>query len=346
MTAPTPEPLPTYEWPPLPVLDREEAATILAERLQAAWDDLERTRIRIAMQYAARQVPPPERSWAQEFQIALAAFMGAVQADVEAWLRLHLAPTYELAVVEYLGGGPMEWSTAHVAALTALAVDTYADFLQRAEEAQQVGRAFATAVRRAASRELPGIAAGGRTARQGGDALASRLIDEYGIDHVTYRDGTHVQVRHYARMAARTKSAVAYNSGSLNAYYADGVGWVEVFDGRECGWRSHDDPDKAARTIRPIEEAAQYAIAHPNCGRGFGARPDVTSAEEAATAQPFGPEPVDDGPGDQLPPATRQRARDMARTLRAARRAERAGGSAPAASRQSIIDAVTASRGL
>src|SRR5690606_17805055 len=111
--------------------------------------------------------------------------------------------------------------------------------LQRAEEAGRVSEAFVRAVRQASGEEIPKIAAGGRTARQVGDRLEKRLLTQYGVDTVVYRDGSRVEVKVWAAMAARTKSAVAYNSGSLNQWHQDGVTYVEVFDGAACGWSSH-----------------------------------------------------------------------------------------------------------
>ncbi|MFF3919455.1 hypothetical protein ACFYZB_39715 [Streptomyces sp. NPDC001852] len=52
---------------------------------------------------------------------------------------------------------------------------------------------------------------------------------------------------------------------------------MEVFDGADCGWTSHKDPDKAGGTLRAVEKAAQWPISHPRCRRAFGARPDVTA---------------------------------------------------------------------
>ncbi|MFI8930585.1 hypothetical protein ACIG3E_23260 [Streptomyces sp. NPDC053474] len=72
-----------------------------------------------------------------------------------------------------------------------------------------------------------------------------------------------------------TKSAVAYNAGTLNRARQAGVRQVEVFDGGDCGWTSHQDPDKATGTLRSVEEAAERPISHPRCHRSFGPRPDV-----------------------------------------------------------------------
>ena len=51
----------------------------------------------------------------------------------------------------------------------------------------------------------------------------------------------------------------------------------QVFDGFDCGWTTHTDPDKANGTVRTIEAAAEAPISHPRCRRAFGPRPDVAT---------------------------------------------------------------------
>jgi hypothetical protein len=285
VTAQPVDPASAYEWPPRPVLDPDLAATIMASRLGEAFDDLERERLHVVTSATLGRKDLVDR-FLTDFQQAIVEFLASVEADVTAFIEKHIGPRYEEGV-GVVSGEPMTWTAPHRAALTALATDTYADFLARARAAEKVSEAFVRAVRAASGRELPKIAAGGRTAVQAADRLEERLLTQYGITHVTYRDGSRVTARTYARMAARTKSAVAYNAGSLNECVAEGVGWVEVFDGPSCGWKHHDDEDKAARTIRTVAEAGRYAISHPNCRRAFGPRPDVTTQEEADTAQSF-----------------------------------------------------------
>lgn len=331
MTAAVPEPG-VYEWPPLPVTDLELAATIMAERLGAAWDDLEAERVAVVTSLTLGRKREVDQ-WLTEFQSSIAAFVTRVGGDVEAFLRLHVGPRYQQAV-EQVTRAPMSWTTVHTTALTSLAVDTYGDFLQRAHEAEQVTTAFVTAVRAAAGAELPKIAAGGRTAVQVGDRLATRLLRDYGIDHVTYRDGTRMPVRPYARMAARTKSAVAYNAGTLNGCVEVGVGYVEIFDSPDCGFRTHDDPDRANGSVRSLAEAGLHPIAHPNCTRAVGPRPDVTTDEEAAGAESLQPDSqradaqaLADARATVRAPARRQtRARALARARRQVQRQARTSG--------------------
>jgi hypothetical protein len=45
------------------------------------------------------------------------------------------------------------------------------------------------------------------------------------------------------------------------------VKYVEIYDGRGCGWTHHNDLDKAHLSIRTLPEARKYLIAHPRCVR-------------------------------------------------------------------------------
>jgi hypothetical protein len=86
-------------------------------------------------------------------------------------------------------------------------------------------------------------------------------------------------VQAWAESATLAKSAVAYNAGTLNWVREAGVRHVEVFDGFDCGWTTHRDVDKANRTVRTVEEAAEQPISHPRCQRAFGPRPDLTGSD-------------------------------------------------------------------
>lgn len=68
---------------------------------------------------------------------------------------------------------------------------------------------------------------------------------------------------------ARTELALAAQAAALASYGDAGVGTVRVFDGAGCGWRFHDDPDKANGTTRTVGDAAAHPLAHPNCRRVF-----------------------------------------------------------------------------
>lgn len=173
-----------------------------------------------------------------------------------------------------LGNDPADftWSGVHRDAMVEVAKDTYDDLLRATDGVRDSTRRLIRAVAR---EETLQKLAGGKTAVQEGRELATRLIERHGIFAVTYRNGARVGLDAYSAMLARTKTALAYNIGSLNQARKDGVGFVEVFDGAGCGWTSHTDSDIANGTIRPIDMAISQPIAHPNCLRSFGPRPDV-----------------------------------------------------------------------
>jgi Zn ribbon nucleic-acid-binding protein len=68
---------------------------------------------------------------------------------------------------------------------------------------------------------------------------------------------------------ARTEMALINNQASLQRWKESGMNLVEVEDGADCGWVTHQDPDKANNTLRSMSAAMSYPIAHPNCRRVF-----------------------------------------------------------------------------
>lgn len=75
-----------------------------------------------------------------------------------------------------------------------------------------------------------------------------------------------------ARTIALTETANAYNHAALEGYAQTGlVDTVRVFDGADCGWTSHDDPDLANGSERTLDDARDHVISHPRCQRAFGA---------------------------------------------------------------------------
>lgn len=95
--------------------------------------------------------------------------------------------------------------------------------------------------------------------------IADRLTDSQIADRL---EGVVEQT--YAGRAdtiARTELAIVDQDAAHDRYREAGVGQVEIFDGPNCGWTFHDDPDKANGSIRTLNEAEDYPIAHPNCVR-------------------------------------------------------------------------------
>jgi hypothetical protein len=103
------------------------------------------------------------------------------------------------------------------------------------------------------------------------DAIAQGLSIEQLVAGTDTVQGLRELFGSRAQTIALTETATAYNATSLLGYRNSGlVEEVEVFDGPECGWTEHDDPDLADGSTRTLDEANDYPIAHPNCQRAFG----------------------------------------------------------------------------
>ncbi|MFF4504816.1 hypothetical protein [Streptomyces sp. NPDC001401] len=266
-----------YEFPPLTPGDAETVAARVAAVLEDAWQRLadQQAAVLAAIGDNARSRMVADRL--AQFQAAITDFQRRVDAEARAFVARQLPHLYEegARAAAQAVGGHFSWTLIHTDALQSLASDSYADFLRRSEEEQRMAAAFYRAIRDAARREVPLLAAGHTTALQAAKALADRLAAEHQLTYVIYRNGARMPVRAWAEAATLAKSAVAYNAGTLNRVREAGVQHVEVFDGAGCGWTSHQDLDKAGGTVRTVEEAADWPISHPRCRRAFGARPDI-----------------------------------------------------------------------
>jgi hypothetical protein len=127
----------------------------------------------------------------------------------------------------------------------------------------------------------------GRSLRDAQKQVATAL-DGLGLDAIRYANGTAMPLDGYADMAVRSVTANAYNGGLVDAGRANGVEWYECFDSDDCGLDGHDDEEKPNGQLYPADVVEEFSISHPNCVRSWGPRPDVTSEEEAADADPIG----------------------------------------------------------
>ncbi|MDT3396330.1 hypothetical protein RKE29_06695 [Streptomyces sp. B1866] len=266
-----------YPWPPLTPGDPDEVAHRVALVLDDAWQRLADQQQAVLARFADHPRLPHVLATLKEFQQAIRVFRDRVDDEARAFVQRQLPHLYEQGARHAAAalGTAFTWTQIHADALQALAADSYADFLRRSEEAERMAAQFYRAARAVARREVPLLAAGNRTARQAARQLADRLAAEHQLRHVVYRDGARVPVRVWAEAATLAKSAVAYNAGTLNKARQAGVAYVEVFDGADCGWLTHTDPDKANGTVRTVGEAAEAPISHPRCRRAFGPRPDA-----------------------------------------------------------------------
>jgi hypothetical protein len=267
----------SYKWPPLAPGDPDEVARRVARVLEDAWQRLADKQQEVITSIVARRRLPYVLATLEGFKAAISDFRARVDEEARAFITRQLPYVYErgmAAAARAIGDAAAPvWTQIHADALQSLAADSYADFLRRSQEAQRMAEQWYRKARAAARREVPLLAAGNSTALQAARQLADELASQ-SLTYVVYRNGARVPVRAWAEAATLAKSAVAYNAGTLNKTREAGVGWVEVFDGSDCGWTSHRDPDKANRTVRTVEEAAEWPIAHPRCQRAFGPRPD------------------------------------------------------------------------
>ncbi|MFI5799048.1 hypothetical protein [Streptomyces sp. NPDC051677] len=269
-----------YEFPPLTPGDAETVSARVAAVLEDAWQRLADQQATVLAAIGDNAGSRMVADRLAQFQAAIVDFQQRVDAEARAFVARQLPHLYEegARAAAATVGGHFSWTLIHTEALQSLASDSYVDFLRRSEEEQRMAAVFYRAVRDAARREVPLLAAGHTTALQVAKGLADRLAAEHQLTYVIYRNGARMPVRAWAEAATLAKSAVAYNAGTLNRIRQAGVSMVEVFDGSDCGWTTHRDPDKANRTIRTVEEAAERPISHPRCRRGFGPRPDVVDA--------------------------------------------------------------------
>lgn len=116
----------------------------------------------------------------------------------------------------------------------------------------------------------------GQTASGAADEMR-RLLNDHRVYAVRYADGSLHGLAEYSQMAIRTVTGTAYNDAMLFGVQSEGVRYVEVLDGPGCGWTFHSDTETALGKVVSVEEAREWPLAHPNCRRTFGARPDLSA---------------------------------------------------------------------
>lgn len=226
-----------------------------------------------------------------ELLTAVRSEIRVIVDGTETWLLTTVPAIYERGAIDSgLIRDSLVWNQVHRAAAQAIidfqyeAVLAATDFME--EDAKRWFRDMARAQNERGALD-------GLTAQQQARAirrLAPRAVAPDGtplrLGAVVYSNGSTHGIVEYSNMLARTTTALTYNEGTANTMLEEGVEWVEVFDGADCGATEHDDPDKVNGTVRPARFMKDHPIAHPNCRRSFGARFDVTSADEASAASP------------------------------------------------------------
>lgn len=222
-----------------------------------------------------------ERRRLNELRAAIAQELAAVDTASRLWVATRLPFVYELGA-EAAGLGSFEWALPHRDALSQVASETFGELLQATRYVSDDVKAKVRLLGKGATEQS--LAQG--TPAKAASRKLERVLAQDGLKSVTYANGAQHSMREYAEVVLRTRTAVAYNAGTVVQGSRFGVTWWEVFDGAGCGWTSHDSTDTANGSIRSTEEVSQFPISHPNCRRSFGPRPDLSSRTQAEQASP------------------------------------------------------------
>jgi hypothetical protein len=89
-------------------------------------------------------------------------------------------------------------------------------------------------------------------------------------DAAAEKAGDRAARQYRSETIARTETKIAQNKSSILSYRNNQVvKGLLVFDGDDCGWTAHDDPEKADGKQVTFDEADAYPLAHPRCLRNF-----------------------------------------------------------------------------
>lgn len=216
-----------------------------------------------------------------EMRLKIEGILDTLDADVaKDYVADALPKIYQLGGSwgAQLIGSQFSWDSMAQNAVQSLAQSAWNDLLAATHGVRESTKEL---VRQVAKDEgLQAMIASG-TAQDAGREMA-RVLADNGIFSVRFADGSRHGLGEYSEMVQRTKSAVAYNTGTVNS--SPNVRYYEIFDGPQCGLSFHDDPTLASGMIVPRDDTFKYVIAHPNCRRSFGPRPDILTPADAARA--------------------------------------------------------------
>ncbi|MEW2393064.1 hypothetical protein AB0933_32355 [Streptomyces venezuelae] len=250
-------------------------------RLRSAWAILIAAQTRLLN--ALGTVPPSRngiprrlRAAIATFNTSLAAFNRAAGAWVERWAATDLPLIYREGAYNTLDHADrrrdlFQWTERHRAAVTAASAQYYADFTARVREAVRRAQAFVRAVQDAARDTT-------------GRLSLSALRRAHPLDTVIYAGNHRHPVEAWARSAITWQAVTTANTAAVRTTLDElGTEWLEVRDGADCGWREHNDPDKANRTLRTVQDALAHPTAHPNCQRELLPRMDLIGRTNIAS---------------------------------------------------------------
>lgn len=215
------------------------------------------------------------------FNTSLAAFNRAAMAFAERWAATDLPLIYREGAWQLLDNADRRldtftWTGRHQAAVTAASAQYYADITSRIQEALRRARGFLRAVQDAA--------------RDTGSARVdtTTLARLHPLDTVIYANNARHPVASWAQAAITWQAVTTANTAAARTALDElGTEWVEVRDGASCGWASHDDPDRANRTLRTVQDALAHPSAHPHCQRELLPRLDLRGRTNILSGAPL-----------------------------------------------------------
>jgi hypothetical protein len=214
------------------------------------------------------------------FNTSLAEFNRTITAFAERWASTDLPLIYREGAWTILDNALrpttlFRWTDRHQAAVTGLSAQYYADLTGRIQEALRRARAFLRAAQDMARSDAARF-----------DTTALR--DAHPLGTVVYANNARHPVDSWARAAITWQAVTTANKAAARTALDElGTEWLEVQDGPQCGWTSHEDPDRANRTLRTVQDALAHPTAHPHCIREFLPRMDLIGRTEIRTGAPL-----------------------------------------------------------
>lgn len=214
----------------------------------------------------------------RELQRSVQGMTDQLDEQARDWLSTQFPTAYAIGAQSV---GEFAWTQADRFAITQLAQDSFDDLLAATQHVDDTTKALVRLLGKNAAllKETTG-----RTATDAGKRLA-KLLESKGVGTVTYANGAKHGIGEYSDMLLRTVSAQAHNLGTLNFGARTGTKYYEVGDGSDCGRFSHEDPDKANRSIWTLEECREASLSHPRCRRSFFGRPELQTPQDAREAK-------------------------------------------------------------
>lgn len=259
---------------PQPAL-AHELAEDLAMTFRSAWTQIVEEQRRILSDQGAFR----RRARLRELRGEVESLMNQVDSTSRAWVKNQLRTVYRAGGIAGEITHQFAWTQSHLEAIAALQRDTMDGVLRATRYVRKDTKRF---IREMSKSQLLTKLTTGQTAAQAGKNI-EQLLRKRGISAIVYKDGSRHGLAEYGQMLARTKTAEAYNAGTITQSALDTKFW-EILDGPECGLTAHDDGDPADGKIVDRFQAERYLISHPNCRRSFGPRPDLQS--KPGTARP------------------------------------------------------------